>query len=157
MSTASARKRRDIAAPTAQSAAVVLGRLAGMTDTGEPLVHVTSEDVEGPPVPARTLVQVTATHMGREVALQFIDGDLERPLVVGLLVPESGRAGSDDGVRITAEAGSLRLSARQEIVLECGPARITLRRDGQLRLRAESILSRATGVHRIRGGSVQLN
>lgn len=43
------------------------------------------------------------------------------------------------------------------MTLKCGDASISLRRDGKLTLRGAYIEATATGVNRIRGGSVKIN
>ena len=55
-----------------------------------------------------------------------------------------------DGKRITFDA-------REEIVLKCGKASITLTRAGKILIRGAYLLSRSTGVNKIKGGSIQLN
>jgi hypothetical protein len=133
----------------------VLGRIVGLAEGGVPLI----EDGQEPELPARAAratVAITPNDVGAEVTLQFIEGDRMRPVVTGLLSPEPG-ARSERGVRIVADGEALKLSAGREIVLECGQASITLRRDGKLVLRGTNLLSRASGVNRIRGGTIQLN
>jgi hypothetical protein len=49
------------------------------------------------------------------------------------------------------------LTAENEIVLRCGEASITLTRAGKILLRGSYLLSRSSGVNRIKGGSVQIN
>jgi hypothetical protein len=49
------------------------------------------------------------------------------------------------------------LDAEQEIVLRCGKASITLTRAGKVLIRGAYLLSRSSGVNRIKGGSVQIN
>ena len=51
----------------------------------------------------------------------------------------------------------LELVARREIVLRCGNASITLTRAGKIILRGTYVLSRSSGVNKIKGGSVQIN
>jgi uncharacterized protein (DUF2345 family) len=55
-----------------------------------------------------------------------------------------------DGRRVTLEG-------KDEVTLKCGDASITLRRDGKVILRGAYIETKATGVNRIRGGSVKIN
>ena len=48
-------------------------------------------------------------------------------------------------------------TAESEIVLRCGEASITLTRAGKVLIRGTYLLSRSSGVNRIKGGSVQIN
>ena len=47
--------------------------------------------------------------------------------------------------------------ADEEIVLSCGESSITLTRAGKILIRGKYVLSRSSGVNRIKGGSIQLN
>jgi hypothetical protein len=49
------------------------------------------------------------------------------------------------------------LHAADEILLECGASSILLRKDGKIVLKGTQIVSRASGRHKIRGSSVQIN
>jgi hypothetical protein len=55
-----------------------------------------------------------------------------------------------DGKRVVLEG-------RDEVTLKCGDALITLRRDGKVILRGAYVETTASGVNRIRGGSVKIN
>jgi hypothetical protein len=50
-----------------------------------------------------------------------------------------------------------KLTAQEELVLECGKARISLRADGRVVIEGGYLLSRSTGVNKIMGGSVHIN
>lgn len=64
--------------------------------------------------------------------------------------PEETAAATTDGERLV-------LTAEREIVLQCGGASITLTRAGKIIIRGEYVVTRAAGVNRILGGSVQIN
>ena len=51
----------------------------------------------------------------------------------------------------------VRLTARDEIVLQCGKASITLRRNGRVIVRGTYIETHSDGTNRIKGGQVQIN
>lgn len=55
-----------------------------------------------------------------------------------------------DGKRVVIDAAD-------EIVLRCGKASITLRRNGRIVIRGTYVETRAEGVNRVKGGSVQIN
>jgi uncharacterized protein DUF6484 len=148
-------KTRRIALPKRQRwEGVVLGKVAAWDDAGRPMV-----DFPGNPSPhfllARTAVRLNRAALGREVALSFLDGDPLRPLITGLLDPPP----SADGRPVIAELDGERLvfSADKEIVLRCGDSSITLTKSGKVIIRGAYVLSRSSGVNRIKGGSVQIN
>jgi hypothetical protein len=49
------------------------------------------------------------------------------------------------------------IDAQDEVVIRCGKASITLRRNGRVVIRGTYVETRAEGVNRIKGGSVQIN
>lgn len=49
------------------------------------------------------------------------------------------------------------LSAERQITIRCGESSITLTAAGKIILRGKYIVSRSSGVQRIKGGSVQIN
>jgi hypothetical protein len=128
---------------------VVIGTLAAWDDVGNPLV-----DYPGNPwdcfLAALSTVPLTPAALGREVALMFVDGDPRQPMVIGLVQPPKPPTAEVDGER-------LEFTAAKEIVLRCGEASIMLTRAGKVILRGTYLLSRSSGVNRIKGGSVQIN
>jgi hypothetical protein len=129
---------------------VLVGRVVGCSQTGEPLVQYgTMSGAESRP--ARSTVALGASSIGNEVVLAFEGGDLACPIVIGLLQSASPTvAAYRDGQRLVFEA-------EDEIVLRCGKASITLTRAGKVLLRGAYVSSSAAGVNRIKGGSVQIN
>ncbi len=83
----------------------------------------------------------------------FERGDPHRPIIMGLLQPPSARP----AVQAETDGEKLVFSADKEIVLRCGEASITLTRAGKVLIRGAYLLSRSSGVNRIKGGSVQIN
>jgi hypothetical protein len=142
-----------------------LGVLVGWDDRG-PLVELDGR--AGGPVRARVSSPGGASFRPAAAA----GAALSRPEVVLLIDPRPGRAPVLLGVlqSLTAEtpAGASELEARvdgrrveidgrDEIVLRCGPASITLRRNGRVLIRGVQVETRASGVNRIKGGSVAIN
>ena len=73
-----------------------------------------------------------------------------------------GRAEPPQGVSPRAmefeiDGRTLTVNATDSIILRCGAASITLHHDGRIVLRGVHVVSHASGVNRIRGGSVELN
>jgi hypothetical protein len=144
---------------------VLVGILVGFDARGVPLV-VGPAGRPGDPRPARSLVVLGRADLGREVVLSYEEGSLDKPIVMGLVQPPrpdpassprpaSAEAASPVEVRVDGE--KLVLTAHKEIVLRCGGASITLTRAGKVLIQGAYLSSSSTGMHRIKGGSVQIN
>ena len=141
-------------ASTIPAGAVVIGRLVGTREDGNALVDFPGNpSVE--PVPARVAGALGEQHDGQEVALMFERGDPKKPLVIGPLIQNATHPPSEAPPQQDRE--TLSLTANREIVLRCGKSSITLTRAGKVLIRGAFLLSRSSGVNRIKGGSVQLN
>ncbi|EAR22483.1 DUF6484 domain-containing protein [Nitrococcus mobilis] len=147
---------RQVSGQSRRIDGVVIGMLVSFSADGEPVVAFPGNAAETG-VGARTAVKLSNDDIGCELALMFERGDPARPLVMGRLYRPD--ALSQELPRITAEADGERLELRagREIVLRCGRASITLTRAGKILLRGAYLLSRSSGVNRIKGGSVQIN
>jgi hypothetical protein len=151
----------------------VVGQIVGWTEQGLLVIH---PHAEGPTL-ARSVVAISAAvnaQIGKatvEALLVFEEESSERPIVVGLLVssqPETESAAQPytaesvhgvDPCRAEAYVDGKRvvLEGQDEVVLRCGMASITLRRNGRVVIRGTYVETRAEGVNRIQGGSVQIN
>jgi hypothetical protein len=116
-----------------------------------------------------TLTKLDANEMAaiaeaNQEALVVYENDCaDRPIVVGLLAPPpaaaevTGSALRSEDVDAVVDGRRVTFDARDEIVLRCGQASITLRRNGRIVVRGTYVETRAQGVNRIKGGSVQIN
>jgi hypothetical protein len=131
---------------------IAIATLAGFARTGAPLVDITTD----PPrvgATARSCVRLEPLDVGKQVV---IVGDVDHPdgvIVLGVIQPVAQNA----AVEITADGRSLSVRADENITLKCGEASITLNRDGKVVIRGTHVVTHASGINRIRGGSVQLN
>ena len=146
---------KDREAPQASSSAV-RGVLVGVTEHGEPLVDFCGNPT-GQQLIAVTTVPVRVKDVGKEIVLLFEDGDANRPLLVGFVHATVRDPKAEKAIGIVIDGHRLTVAAEQEIVLECGEASITLTRAGKILIKGTYLLSRSTGVNRIKGGSIQLN
>jgi hypothetical protein len=60
-------------------------------------------------------------------------------------------------VEASVDGERLEFTASREMVFRCGEASITLTRAGKVLIQGCYLLSRSSGVNRIKGGSVQIN
>jgi Domain of unknown function (DUF6484) len=148
-------------APPSQSArteGVVVGTLVGMRGSHEPLVVYPGQPGTAA-IGARTTVDLHGVHIGHEVTLMFEGADPLRPIVMGCIRGHKGWPLDDRPGQIEVDADGERLivSAKEQLVLRCGKATITLTKAGKVLIHGTYLLSRSSGVNRIKGGSVQLN
>jgi Domain of unknown function (DUF6484) len=144
--------------PLARVDSVVIGQLVGFQGDDIPLV--TFADQPGTAaVVARTVVDLRGDHIGANVVLQFEGGDPRKPLIMGRLRKPSTwpLSTQPDNVHIDADGNRFVLNAKHEITLRCGKASITLTKAGKVLIQGAYLLSRSSGVNRIKGGSVQIN
>jgi hypothetical protein len=163
--------QRDVAsraAPPDRVEGIVIGRVEKIGADGCPWVVIDALGEDS--LPAASLTQITAEHIGKMVALGFESANPQRPIILGLMF-ESGISGQGSGIgeqwaasspepeslRVTRKGGRTLIQARTELELRCGKAVIRLKSDGRITLRGGYITSHAEATNRIRGGSVQLN
>jgi hypothetical protein len=144
---------------SAATEGVVIGELLAIRDDGgTPLVGYAGQPGTAA-LAARTVVDLHGAHIGRQIVLMFEGGDATRPIVMGVLRGDVGTAMEHPPgqVEVDADGERMLVSAKEQLVLRCGKASITLTRAGKVLIHGEYVLSRSSGVNRIKGGSVQLN
>jgi len=134
---------------TARIDGVVIATLIGVRD-GAALIHHLGLDDDDACVLASSARPLGLSDLGSELAVVFVDGDPDQPLILGKLERFGDR---------TTRSGKreLVLEAERKITIRCGRSSICLSRDGRLEIRGQHLLSRAASVNRIRGGVIQLN
>lgn len=136
---------------------VVIGVLLSITDSGKPLVVFPGNQNEAG-IEASSTTPLKDSDIGRDIALLFEGGNPQRPLVIGRIQhPEEMLAANKQDVTVEKDGEKLHLHAKKEIVLSCGKASITLTKAGKVIIRGQYVLSRSSGVNKIKGGSVQIN
>ena len=138
---------------------VVIGELLALGENGvTPLVRYTGQPGTGA-IAARSSVDLQGPHIGESVVLMFEQGDPRRPVVIGVLRGTSGWPEAERPAQVDVDVDGQRMivSAKEQLVLRCGKASITLTKAGKVMIEGSYVLSRSTGVNRVKGGSVQLN
>jgi hypothetical protein len=156
-----ARSTETIAAAHTQPAVVgvVVGELIALVDDGRTPLVLFGNGSHGSGVPARATIDLHRAHIGQRVVVMFEQGDPARPIVLGLLRGSAAWPAEDMPAQVEVDADGQRmvLSAKEQLVLRCGKASITLTKAGKVLIEGSYLLSRSTGVNRVKGGSVQLN
>lgn len=157
---------------------IVIGTLVEINKQGQPLVDFPGNS-SAQALAAMTTLGLTQTHIGRQVALLFANGDLHSPVIMGMIhsplqdmLENFGQASSENAIDAESQlelANGLNVEdvlidgkrivfeAEEEIVLKCGESSITLTKAGKIMIRGKYLLNRSSGVNRIMGGSVQVN
>jgi hypothetical protein len=98
--------------------------------------------------------------VGLEVIFLADGTDDERGYIVGVIDggPTAEVSPSTDArVEVDGEPSVVRLHARQRLELTCGRASLTMNADGTVVLKGTTVISRASGVNKIRGAAVRIN
>lgn len=156
---------------------IIIGTLVGIDQHGKPLVQFDG-NLSTDPVVAISTVSLSQENSGRQVALLFANGDMYKPVVIGLIHspleeilnsygPNDQKSQLDAVVNNTQSQGQQNqaqvdgkkvvLEGKDEVVLKCGESSITLTKSGKILIRGKYISSRSSGVNRLLGASIQLN
>ena len=153
-------KQRKRPARNVADASVRLGKLMGLAAPNGVYVEL---EPGAEPVAARLCIDWDAERLAQAVeqrraaVLAFEDGDVTRPLVIGVVTPVQPAAREDFVVEADADGRRVRLQAQEQIVLQCGDSSITLKRDGRVVIRGSYVETYASGTNRIKGGNVRIN
>lgn len=145
-------------APAPALPGVVIGELLAIEDGTVALVRH-PQQASPQALRAPSTVDLHGALIGASLVLAFEGGDPERPVVIGVLQGSARWPLPEPPAQVEVDADGQRLvvHAREQLVLRCGKASITLTRAGKVLIEGSYVLSRSSGVNRIKGGSVQLN
>ena len=145
-----------------------IATIVSLSPDGAPEVRL---DAASPIVAARLALPATRERIEAAIAQRqpmlvlFENGDRSRPLIVGFietLQPEPPAEQPPDTettpvIEADVDGKRVRVTAQDEIVLECGRASVTMRRNGRVIIRGTYVETRSEGTNRIKGGQVQIN
>jgi hypothetical protein len=145
-------------APSQAPAGVVIGELLALEEGAIALVRYAGQPGTCA-LRAASTVDLHGAHIGASVVLAFERADPLRPVVLGIVRGSAAwpLAEPPGQVQVDADGQRLVVNAREQLVLRCGKASITLTKAGKVLIEGSYLLSRSSGVNRIKGGSVQLN
>ncbi|MGC4061917.1 MAG: DUF6484 domain-containing protein [Aquabacterium sp.] len=138
---------------------VIVGTLLALADNGLTALVSFPGQPGAAALRARSVVDLHGPHMGQGVVLMFEQGDVHKPIVMGVLRGQAGWPLPQQPATVDVDADGRRMvvSASEQLVLRCGKASITLTKAGKVLIDGTYVLNRSSGVNRIKGGSVQLN
>jgi len=137
---------------------VVVGQFMGLNSQREPLVVFPGQEGAVASV-ARTIASLSAIPLGVDVLLQFDQGDIDKPIILGVMQDPAAATQDIAGhqLEVDVDGQRLQIQAKEQLVLRCGAASITLTKAGKVLIKGTYVSSHSSGAHRIRGGSVQIN
>ena len=135
---------------------VVIGALVGVDEKNQPIIVYPGNPVESGVI-AKSTTLFTADDVGCDVAMLFENGDKTKPLIIGKIIQSNSDSKKNSMFDIKLDEEEITLSAKKQITLNCGKSSITLTKAGKIIIRGEYVLTRSSGVNRIKGGSVQIN
>lgn len=123
------------------------------------------------PLPARFVESIKhkllkhGTIINDKILIIFENDDPRLPIIIDAICNTLDDKSESDVVafqtqeteNVTIDGRRVTFDAKEQIELRCGKASIILTRAGKVLIRGAYLLSRSTGVNRIKGGSVQLN
>ncbi len=144
-----------------------IGQLVRVDGLGRPFVIVSESEPIA--VAARCIAQIwNAGAQGLIVpspVLLFLEsGDPSLPVIVGFVqdrltfAPNKPQLKAEARTQETLLDGKrLQFEATEEVVLKCGRGSITLKANGSIVIKGTEVISRASGVNKIKGATVNIN
>ncbi len=159
---------------------IIIGVVQSINIKGEPCVDFPgNRHID--PLTAISTISITSQHVGKNIAILFSKGNLNSPIIMGLIhnplnemlekfnqqtISTVENNVVDSNVLLESEAGlddvlidgnKITFEAKDIIELKCGESSIILSKAGKILIKGKYLLNEASGVNRIRGGSVQVN
>lgn len=159
-----------LSASLEQTGCARVGWITGVSSEGEPVVDYPG-NLAGP-LPAVLAVAATrrdlaaAAERRQAIVVLFDAGDPGRPILLAFAFPSPPAEEQPAAVEVAVsklpevaevDGRRVRIEGKEEIILHCGEASITLDRQGRITIRGVQVVSQASGVNQVQGGSVRLN
>src|SRR5688572_2106269 len=112
---------------------VTIGRLVGLANDDRTALVTCPGQPDSAAWRARTTVDLSGTHIGKEVVLMFEAGRPDAPIVMGVLRDGGWPLASQPAqVQVDANGERMVVNVAEELVLQCGRAKITLTKAGKV-------------------------
>ena len=148
--------------------AVRVGRIVRIDEEGKVMVAFAGSLDSGIAARATSTVMQKlggSNPAGREVLLVFENNDPKLPVIIDTMHSILDKIADASDVVLESEKPEdllidgkrIIFDAQEEIELRCGKSSITLTRAGKVLIRGAYLLSRSSGINKIKGGAVQIN
>lgn len=135
--------------------------LAGL-ENGQPLIEFNGHQEH--PLLGRSTVDLSLVKsFPHQVLVLFEQGDLEKPIVTGVLQqPGEDSPTQDDHIlhskqSLKINGKTLYLTSEQDLVIECGKSSLRMSKQGKITLKGTDIVTRAARNNKIKGASININ
>jgi hypothetical protein len=123
---------------------IEIGIIKAIED-GYPLIHW-ENCLSREPIKALSQIKVTDWDLDKECTIAFVNGDLSKPVVMGLLYNPD-----------MENEAPIVIQSDDAIILQSGASRIELHANGRINIQGLHINSQAYGPNKIKGASVKIN
>ena len=141
---------------------VRIGKIASIIkQTGQ--IFVDYRDNCFDPLRARSIIDIVLEHVNKKVLLAFEDNDPKLPIIIGLIRDNAVDNAKkitvmkDDVEDILIDRKKMMFNAEKEIELRCGKSSLIMKKDGRIVIKGIQLVSRASGVNKIKGAAVRIN
>ncbi len=137
---------------------VIIGKLVSFDEKSQPLIDYFGNPY-GRPLLSKTVICLSDKDIETDIVLLFENANPFKPIIMGVLCESISKSEvkTKSKMKFESDDDKLVFKAHKEITLQCGDASITLKEDGKIIIRGAHLVSRSSGVNRIKGGTVQIN
>lgn len=140
---------------------VHVGKITSVKETGHILVDYPHNPFG--PLPARSTVDTTFEDQNRHVLLTFENNDPRLPIIIGLIQDQPVILTKEIALDkkqigdIMVDGERVVFNAKKEIELRCGKSSLIMKKDGRVVIKGTQLVSRASGMNKIKGAAVKIN
>lgn len=135
--------------------------LKSIADDGKVVVDYPNDN-QGPAI-ARSVIELTSENINMNALVVYEKNDTKLPIVVGLIRDRTATFENRIALKrntandIIIDGNRVVFDADKEIELRCGKSSLILKKDGKIVIKGIEIVSRSSGLHKIKGATVRIN